>query len=250
MPPARRTRLSLEAQRRNREQCARAGDDVRSARHRLRLTQNELGGRVGLSQGAISLLERGRGGSLSLDTWQRVGMAVSRPLVVALQRDVAGETADAGHLQLQELVLATARRAGYPGRFELATRPAEPWRSTDVGLIDDQAARLILVECWNTIGDLGAAIRSSERKRAEADAFAAARWREGPQSIGCVWVVRATARNRALVGRFPEVFRSAFPGPSAAWLRALTARGRLPEGRGLVWADIAATRLFAWRRLA
>ena len=45
--------------------------------------------------------------------------------------------------------------------------------STDVGLRDDRGRRLILVECWNTIGDLGAAVRSTNRKRVEAEDLAA-----------------------------------------------------------------------------
>jgi hypothetical protein len=106
----------------------------------------------------------------------------------------------------------------------------------------------VLAECWNTIGDIGAAARSSERKRADAEALAAARWGEAPAAVGVVWVVRATARNRALVARYPEVFAARFPGSSAGWVRALTEGAAPPDEPGLVWCDVAATRLFAWRR--
>ena len=54
-------------------------------------------------------------------------------------------------LDLPKLV----RAAGYTGSFELATKPSEPWRSADVGLAAPAARRLIHVECWNTIGDIG-----------------------------------------------------------------------------------------------
>lgn len=72
-----------------------------------------------------------------MDAWQRIRLAVSRPLVVILQRDVAGETADAGHLAVQELVLRLGRAAGYTVIFELPMRPSEPWRCVDVGLRDE-----------------------------------------------------------------------------------------------------------------
>jgi hypothetical protein len=100
-----------------------------------------------------------------MDAWQRLGLAVGRPIQITVQRDVGGSTADAGQLAMQELVLRLGRVAGYTGSFELATRPAEPWRSADVGLVASSTRRLIHVECWNTIGDLGAAARSSARKQ-------------------------------------------------------------------------------------
>jgi hypothetical protein len=37
-----------------------------------------------------------------------------------------------------------------------------------------------------------------------------------------VWVVRPSAANRRLLARYPEIFRSAFPGSSRAWVAALT----------------------------
>jgi hypothetical protein len=64
---------------------------------------------------------------------------------------------------------------------------------------------------------------------------------------GC-WVVRASVRNRALVGQYPQVFATRFPGPSELWLRALTAGTTPPASPGMLWADVAAGRLIAWRR--
>lgn len=243
-----RSRLAIEAERRNREQCARLGGELRAGRVSKKLTQQALGDRVGLGRQTIGRAERGLGGGLTLDGWQRIGLALDRPLIVTLQRDTTGETADAGHLAMQELILRLGRAGGYARSFELATRPAQAWRSADVGLVDDVRRRLILVECWNAIGDLGAAARSSDRKRVDAEGLAAARWGDAPSEVGVVWVVRATARNRALVARYPEVFAARFPGSSAAWVRALTAGAPLPSAPGLVWCDVGATRLFAWRR--
>ena len=182
-----------------------------------------------------------------MDAWQRLALAVGRPLVVTLQQDVAGDTLDAGHLAMQELVLRVGRGAGYTGTFELTTRAAEAWRSADVGLADPRHRRLIHVECWNTIGDIGAAVRSSNRKRAELADLAIARGGEDA-TVGLVWVVRASSRNRALVARYPEVFARAFPGSSRAWLAALSDGATPPADAGLVWSDVPATRLYAWRR--
>ncbi len=173
---------------------------------------------------------------------------------IELRRDAREEPADAGHLAIQELVLRLGRRIGYRGSFELRSRSVDPSRSTDVGLRDDQAGILILVECWNTFGDLGAAIRSTKRKLAEAAELAIAIGGDRPHRVFSCWVVRDVERNRRLVARYPELFASTFPGSSALWVRALTEpvrrTGRLdpPTNLGLVWCDARATRLFAWRR--
>ena len=248
MAGRRRTQLSVEAERRNLEQLARLGADLRSARRARSLTQAALGQRAGVSRMSISRLERGRGGGLTLDAWQRAALAVGRPFVASLQRPLDGETADAGHLAIQELVLRLGRAAGYRGLVELPTKPSEPWRSIDVALCDEARRRLAVVECWNTIGDIGAAARTSSRKLVEASGLAAARWGQAPSEVGLVWVVRATARNRALVARYPEVFAARFPGSSLGWVRALMTGAPPPPEPGLVWCDVAATRIFAWRR--
>ena len=150
---------------------------------------------------------------------------------------------------MQELVLRLGRRAGYTGAFELPSRPADPSRSTDVGLLDRRRRRLVLVECWNSFGDLGASARSSDRKRAEAEAAAVALSPDdAPLQVGVCWVARDTRRNRELLARYPHIIESRFPGSSAAWVRALTLGGPLPREPGLIWSDLHATRLFARRR--
>ena len=223
----------------------RLGAEVRATRGRRTITQARLGARVGPSQATISRAERGLGGGLTLDAWQRIAIALGGGLTldawqriaialgtslrVSLPRDPLAETPDAGHLAMQELVLRLGRVAGNKGLVELPTKPNEPWRSIDVALIDDVHRRLTVVECWNTIGDIGAAARTSTRKLAEAEAIATARWGERTHKVGLVWVVRATKRNRALVARYPEVFASRFAGSSARWVQALEA-GQAPAG--------------------
>lgn len=93
---------------------------------------------------------------------------------------------------------------------------------------------------------MGACARSSARKLSELENLAIARW--GAEArVGLVWVVRATARNRALLTRYPEIFASRFPGSSRAWIAALTTGAAPPTEPGLVWCDVAATRLLEWR---
>lgn len=246
MPGVRRPQRAIDLDHRMRDLQARIGAEIRAMRERRGWTRIALAERAGLGRMVESRIERGTGNP-DLGALPRIAIALDRPLMVSFGgRDPAEPTADAGHLAIQELVLRLGRAAGYTGSFELPSRPAEPWRSADVGLASDARRRLIQAECWNTIGDVGAAARSSARKLAELEELAIARWGDG--STALVWVVRATARNRALIARYPEVFASRFPGSSRGWVDALTTGSPPPPEPGLVWCDVGATRLFGWRR--
>lgn len=54
--------------------------------------------------------------------------------------------------------------------------------------------------------------------------------------------------DRAGIARYPEVFAARFPGSSHGWPSALTVGTEPPAEPGLVWADVATSRVFAWRR--
>ena len=248
MPKMKRSELAVEACRRNREQLTGLGRGILEARRRRRRTQQQLADDAGVSRSALGRIERGEGGGHTMDTWQRVALATGTPLIVKPQRDPLEDAADAGHLAIQELLLRLGRQNGFRGSFELSTRPSEPWRSSDVGLRDDRLRRLWLIECWNSMGDIGAGARSSTRKVAETEAFAVAIGGEAPYRVASCWVLRDTGRNRALVRRYPEVFASRFPGSSHRWVRALTTGAEAPTEPGLVWCDRDATRHYAWRR--
>jgi len=221
---------------------------LKASRKRRRLTQSQLGAMIGVTQSTISVMERGLGGALSMDVWQRALSAVDRPFSIEVGRDSLEAPADAGHLAIQELVLRLARTAGLIGTFELPTKPADPARAADVGLRNDPFRVLELIECWNVIGDIGAGARSTARKVADAEMAAVAIGRDRPYRVASCWVVRATRRNRELVSRYPEVFARRFPGSSHRWVAALTKGTEPPMEPGLVWCDVRCTRIFPWRR--
>jgi transcriptional regulator with XRE-family HTH domain len=247
MGTRRRSAHATVAKRALQQGMSREGAKVRAARRRRRWTQNRLGAHIGLAQATISDLERGEAANLSILTWQMVANVLDLTLDMTLGRDPHEEPADAGHLAIQELVLRLGRQNGFARSFELPTKPADPRLSTDVGLRDDAGRRLIQVECVNVFGSINASIRSSDRKRAEAEALAIAIGHGQPYTVHVVWVVRATRRNRELLARYPELFADRFPGSSRAWVAALTDGATPPSQAGLVWCDVAATRLFEWR---
>lgn len=225
----------------------RLGTDIRLARLRRRITQEDLAHAIGISRATQSRLELGRGQGVPVRIWLALGIELGLTPRFELQRDWREATRDAGHLALQDLILRLGRAAGYDGTFELASRSHEATRSIDVCLRSDRERRLVVAEAWNTIGDVGAGARSFQRKLAEAAQFAVAIGDGKPYDVHGVWVVRATARNRDLVARYPHVFRAAFPGSSTRWVAALTTGSAPPAEPGLIWSDPKATRLFAWR---
>jgi transcriptional regulator with XRE-family HTH domain len=247
MPNRRASKAEGEARRRLATRMITAGAKVRAARLRRRITQKELGRRVGLSQSTVSGMELGEGASLSVLTWERTAVALDLPLDFAIGRDAHEPPPDAGHLDMQVLMLRLGRHLGVTGTFELPTKPLDPTRSTDVGWRDDVRRRLTLIECVNRFGNINASIRSSDRKRADALQLAEAFGHGDAYCVHACWVVRDTRRNRELLTKYREIFVSRFPGSSRRWVNALTTGAEPPPEPGIVWCDTAATRLFEWR---
>lgn len=226
------------------------GERVLKARTRRKWTQDELAAKIGVDRTRVSQIEAGRGGGVPADLWFAIADALQVPFRMEFGRDPLQELEDAGHLEMQEFMLGLGRKTGFSRTFELATRPSNPAYSADVGLRDDVRRLLVLEECWNTFGNIGASVRSTRRKIAEAESLAISVGGErGPYRVAAVWVVRDVPRNRSVLGRYPEIFDATFTASSAAWVKALTARDvDPPSGLGIVWCDPRRGTLTAWRR--
>ncbi len=238
-----------EAGRLSRSIALSLGESVRSGRVRLGMTQAKLAARVGITQAWISRIESGHGQHVPLDLWIALGLALGRPLAISLSKPLGEPRGpmDAGHLAMQEHLIGLARATGRTATFELPTRPSDPTRSIDICVRDAHNRVLIVEEAWNTFTDLGAAIRSTNRKTAEAADLAATIDEGPPYRVAAVWVLRGSAVNRALLGRYPQIIRAAFPGSSRRWFRALTTAQPPPNAPGLVWFDAPTGRLTATR---
>ena len=116
------------------------------------------------------------------------------------------------HLALQEHLLRLAREAGRTASFELPSRPTDPSRSIDVGVRDGRHRVLILEEAWNTFGDIGAAIRSTNRKAVEAADLAAVVDDGGSLRVAVVWVIRGSGCESGAGGEVPERVRDGISG--------------------------------------
>jgi transcriptional regulator with XRE-family HTH domain len=249
MAALRRTDTAVQGDALSAAIAATLGREARTTRRRRRVTQQHIADEIGISRSRYADIERGEGATAPLETWTRIGAALARPLAVAFSRDIEQPgPRDAGHLAAEELVLGLARSHGRAASFELPTRPADPARSTDVGLRDDAQRTLILVEIWNRLDDVGAAARATDRKVAEAAApaaFAGADHR--PYRVATCWLLVDTAANRRLVARYPEIVRTRFPGSSVRWAGALTDGTTPPVEPGVAWVDPRADRIVPLR---
>ena len=228
------------------------GSSVKAGRTRLHLTQEGLADRVGVHQSWISKIESGHGRAVPLALWVRIGHALGQPFAASMSRPIGEprQPIDAGHLAMQEHLLRLARTTGRTASFELPTRPHDPTRSIDVCVRDAQHRVLIIEEAWNTFGDIGAAIRATNRKSAEALDLAATIDDGPPYRVAIVWIIRDSAANREIIGRYPEIVQAAFPGSSRGWVDALTRGTAPPEAKGFAWYDPATNRVGERRRPA
>jgi transcriptional regulator with XRE-family HTH domain len=88
-----------------------AGEQISGARRRRRWSQKRLASMVGISQARESQIERGRGVA-SPEVYFALSEALGIPFHYEFGHDRLDELADAGHLQMQELVLRLSRPAG------------------------------------------------------------------------------------------------------------------------------------------
>ena len=241
-----RPELAADARRINREQLARIGGEIKAWRLRRRWTQQHLARLAGVSRELVGRIEHGDGGGVTFDGWQRVTLALGRPIRFDLGRDPLEMPADVGHLDGEELVLRLARPGGWLRRVELPIKPGQGRHAFDVALIDRARTRLILIQVWNTFGDLGSAARGFTHELAVAEQVAGGLGMVQARVAGC-WAIVDTARNRALVGRYPEFFATRFPGSSVGWVRAITTGTEPPGQAGIVWLDTRRGQIVARR---
>jgi len=244
----RRTGLAIAGARESAAIAAILGRELKKGRLARGLTQAQVAARIGVTHARYGDLERGNGAGAPFGLWIAAGLAVGRPIAVTTSRDRDPQPKDGGHLSAQERILRLARANGIAGTFELRTRPAPNSTFIDVGLRDDRYRTLGVVEICNRFDDLGAGSRSFKQKLVEAEALAVIAGGDGePYRVSGCWVLRATAANQALARRYAAILQAQFPGSSRAWVATLTMGAEAPREPGLVWIDLAATRIFEFR---
>jgi transcriptional regulator with XRE-family HTH domain len=216
---------------------------LREARAIDRVTQQEAADRSGISQARWSELERGLGASASVETWAIAASAVGMQLAAFLEGvPGADRPRDIEHARRQAAVIDAAVSGGWRALPELALDPAARSRSADVALTRELRGEAVATEIWDWFDDIGASFRGldakkqllADRLRRDFGGAATNAWR-----VAGLFVVRNTARNRALVRELRSLFVARFTASSAAWLRTLAnPDAPMPDGDGLLWSDL------------
>lgn len=253
---ARRSRLQVAADAHADRLADTLGRSLKDGRRQLDRTQAQVAHAAGVAPSTVSQAERGHGADYTMRTWSRLSSASGSDLRAYLARtSAASQPRDIVHLGNQELVIRAAASGGWGARPEVAIGDAArgAW-SIDVLL--GRADELAVMEIFDWFEDVGAAVRSWDRKLARTEASAIARMppplatgrpERLPRVSGC-WIVRATQRNRGLLTAHGGLFRARFPGPAGTWLRALRDRGTaMPEEPGLLWVAVDGTRIWPSR---
>jgi len=257
---AKRTARQATADRQADVLVGRLGVMLKDARLRAGMTQATAAQSAGLSASTWSWLETGRDGRVTVATLNRAAVAVGAALNAYIKgASSATQPRDAIHLRNQELVIRVAAQGKWqPLPEELIDRDARTSRAADVLLCRRSAGRrsagrpacYAIVEIWDWLEDVGAAVRDWGRRLDAVERYAIAQMvgDEPLPRVSGVWVLRATQRNRQLVNDHRSFFRARFPGSGRAWLAALTdASAEMPAQPALLWVSVSGDRLYPAR---
>jgi len=227
--------------------AARLGVALRDARRSAFLSQRAVAARCGVSHQRISELERGRGERATVATWSTVAAEIGEQLVAFIEKQPSADLPrDIEHARRQALVIETARGGGWVATPEarLVTHRDRP-RSIDVLLQRSERGEAAVVEVWNLLLDVGAALRGLDEKidGVGSDPI--------DHRVAGLWVVRGTSRNRSVLAQLALMIEPRFPAEPRAWLRAMRDPGApMPTDPGILWSDNGGTRIFAGRSMA
>ncbi len=222
----------------------RLGTALRERRTGAHLSQRKLAERVGISQTALSRLERGLGASTGLDIWAACAAALDVQLAAFLERTAgASLPRDIEHLRRQNLIVSVSAGGGWRAIPEAAVDGGQWSRSIDVLLGRATRHEAAVIEIWDLLLDGGEAMRGLAGKVQALREQLGSTWR-----VQGLLVVRGTHRNRALVRQLRPLFSARYPASSASWLRSLTdPQTSMPNEGGFAWTTVDGSRLVASR---
>jgi transcriptional regulator with XRE-family HTH domain len=203
----------------------RIGRILRALRRRRDWTQKELGRRAKVSQQAISLIERGHGGRLSVDTVRRVFAALDarwEPTVSWRGGDL-DRLLDAAHAGLVGEISRRLVRAGWEVAVEVTYSEFGERGSIDVlGARRDEFA-MVVVEVKSELTVIEATLRKLDEKvRIVHECVGRERFGFRPRSVGRLLVLPASDTARRRVDRSSDVLVVALPDRGSrvrSWLR-------------------------------
>ena len=193
----------------------RAGLIVRALRRHQRLRQVDLAGAAGVSQQAVSRIERGEFGPLSVEAYLRVvgQLGAEIDLNPKWRGPKLASLLDARHAAMQNHVTGTLVSGGWLVRPEYTFNHFGDRGSVDIlGWLALERA-LLLTEIKPDLLCVEETMRILDMKLRVVPALVKRElgWDVDPSRIGCVLVLPASSQQRDLVDRHSSSLRAALP---------------------------------------
>ena len=122
MPGNKRPTARITGAARARDVMSMLGRGVAASRTRRGLIQRALAEKVGISRARLAAIEAGQGGAAPAEVWFALAATLGRYLRFEFARDPVEGLADAGHLDIQELLLRDSAGGGWEQVFEARSR--------------------------------------------------------------------------------------------------------------------------------
>jgi transcriptional regulator with XRE-family HTH domain len=203
----------------------RFGVVIRALRRRKGWRQADLAAAAAVSQGVVSLIERGYGGRMAFDTLLRVANALEARLALDL-RWRAGELdrlLDQDHSALAALVARRLGGYGWDVQFEVTYAVYRATGSIDVLAWHAAERTLLVIEIKTEVTSGESTLRKLDEKVRLAGAVASERFGWRASTVARLLVVQDITTARDQIRRSPNLFDAAFPSRAVdvrSWLRA------------------------------
>jgi transcriptional regulator with XRE-family HTH domain len=191
---------------------SRLGRSIRALRHRRGWRQEDLATQARTSQSAISRLELGACGGISVAALERVASALGGTLAVELrwQGERLDRLLDEQHARLVEEMVVLLRRVGWEVAPEVSFSIYGERGSIDILALHQATRSCLVVEVKSVVPDVQAMLAALDRKSRLAPRIARDRdWAVG--SVSRLLVIRDTRTARRRVEAHERTFDAAFP---------------------------------------
>jgi transcriptional regulator with XRE-family HTH domain len=200
----------------------RFGRSLRALRQRLGWRQADLARRCGMSQPAVSRLERGQLGGATIGAVEGliVGLGAELDMRVRWHGEELDRLLDAPHAAIVERLIEILTALGWQCGAEVTFEVAGERGSVDVLAWHPPTGRLLVVETKSVVPDMQQMLSSLDRKVRLAGSIAARRgWRA--TGVARAIVLAGTATNRRRAERFGMTLRAVLPADGLAMRRWL-----------------------------